>query len=105
MQKCDDVSVVFVTAPTLTEARLIAKTLIAEKKAACVQIQKVESFFKWEEQLKEIEEYLIIIKAKTSRLDEIEDHVKQYSTYDTPEIISLPVQYGSKDYLDWVRSH
>ena len=98
-----DVFVVLVTTPTDKEARLIGRKLIDSKLAACVNIISTHSFFYWENAFQETPESLLIIKAKKANLQKLEKRVKELHSYKNPEIIALPVAWGSKGYLDWVR--
>ena len=95
--------VVFVTAGTEEEARRIAEVLLGERKAACVNIvPKVDSLFWWQGKLDSAQESLLIVKAKTSLLNEIVTLVREIHSYDTPEIIALPIVGGNQAYLDWI---
>jgi len=95
--------VLFVTTASTEEAQRIASVLLNKRKAACVNIvPKVSSFFWWQEKLDSAQESLLIIKTKTSILNEIVNLVKEHHSYDIPEIIALPIIGGSQDYLEWI---
>ncbi len=94
--------VVLVTAKDKAEARRIAKRLFQKKLIACVSFIPIESMFVWEGELQEEEEVLLIIKTRTDAFDEVATNVKIAHSYDTPEIIALPVQFGSREYLKWI---
>ena len=94
--------VVFITS-TDEEAHKIAKALLMQKKAACVNIvPRVSSFFWWQDKLDSAQESLLIIKTKASLLNEIVTLVRQVHSYDVPEIIALPIVGGNQDYLEWI---
>jgi periplasmic divalent cation tolerance protein len=94
---------VLVTASSSEEARKIAHELLNRRKAACISIVPgVSSFFWWQGKLDSAEENLLVIKTKTSLLDEVVALVRQIHSYKVPEIIALPVVGGSKDYLEWL---
>jgi len=97
-----DALVVFVTVPTKREARIIARKLVEEKLARCVNLLPVESVFEWEGETEVVEEQLLVIKTVKKNFGRLEERVKQLHSYDTPEIIALPVERGSKDYLEWL---
>jgi len=95
--------VILITATTDEEARNIANGLLAQRKAACVNIVPgVSSLFWWQGQLDSASESLLIVKTKTSLLNDIIALVRELHSYDVPEIIALPVIGGNQDYLDWI---
>ena len=97
--------VVLVTASGEEEAKNIAKQLLDERKAACVNIiNGVSSLFTWQGRQEEEQESLLVIKSGASLLPQIIETVKQVHSYDVPEIIALPVLGGNEDYLEWIDS-
>jgi len=95
--------VIFVTTGANEEAHKIASVLLNQRKVACVNIvPKVNSFFWWEDKIDLAQESLLIIKTKASLLNEIVSLVKEVHSYDTPEIIALPVLGGNPAYLEWI---
>ena len=98
-----DYRVIFITCPGLDEAERIAQVLVEEKLAACVNIlPKITSIFWWENKVERTEELLLIVKTKKDRVKRLIDLVKKIHSYRVPEIISLSITEGSKDYLEWV---
>jgi len=96
--------VVFVTAGTNEEAETIARHLVEEKLAACVNIiPGVLSVFRWQGKISQEKETLLIIKSVSARLEAITEKVKLLHSYEVPEVIAVPVVGGSKDYLDWLK--
>jgi len=96
--------VVLVTAKNLEEARKISVQLTEDKLIACTNMVKgVASIFRWEGKIDESEEVLMIMKTKQDHFPQIIKIVKSLHSYDTPEIIALPIIDGSADYLKWVR--
>ena len=95
--------VILITASTGEEANKIAHGLLAQRKAACVNIVPgVSSLFWWQGKLDSAQESLLIIKTKASLLDEIVTLVKEIHSYDVPEIVVLPIIGGNQDYLRWI---
>ena len=95
--------VVFITIDTKEEAQKIAKVLLAQRKAACVNIiPGVSSLFWWEDKLDSAQESLLIVKTKASVLNEVIGLVKEIHSYDVPEIIAMPIVGGNQDYLEWI---
>ncbi|MFY9401869.1 MAG: divalent-cation tolerance protein CutA [Candidatus Omnitrophota bacterium] len=94
---------VLVTAKNKKEAKGIAKRLIEKRLAACVNIiNNVESLFRWQGRIESALEVALIIKTKRVKVPKIIKEVKDMHSYDTPEIISLPISSGFKPYLDWI---
>ncbi len=97
--------VILVTASSEEEARSISDRLVAQRKAACVNIvPRVHSLFWWQGEIDSADEALLIIKSKSSLLDEIVTTVKELHSYDVPEVIALPISGGNPDYLDWMQA-
>lgn len=95
--------VVFVTCSSREEAEKISKTLVKERLAACVNIvSTVKSFFWWEGRIDEAEEHLLIIKTSVEKIEKLIGRVKELHSYSVPEIISLPILEGNKEYLKWI---
>ena len=96
--------VVLVTCATLEESRQIARAVVEQHLAACVNIgtHAVESFYTWQGKVEDISEYLLIMKTSEERLGALEKEVLRLHSYDTPEFIVLPIEAGSKEYLSWL---
>lgn len=95
--------VVLVTASSKKEAAKIAKKLIENKLAACVNIiGKVNSLFWWKGAIDTSPEALLVIKSKRSKFSAIVQAVKSAHSYEVPEIIALPIVLGEKNYLRWI---
>lgn len=96
-------SVILVTAANKKEARRIAKGLINNKLAACVNIiGEAESFFWWKGKVDSAKETLLIIKSRKEKVPKVISLVKSMHSYEIPEIISLPITMGFKPYLKWI---
>jgi len=96
-------TVLFITTANPAEAQRISSMLLNQKKAACVNIvSKVGSLFWWQDKLDSAQESLLIVKTKTSLLNEVVTLVREIHSYDVPEIIALPIVGGNQDYLDWI---
>lgn len=84
-------------------AQALAKILVESGLAACVQIDKVSSFFCWNKQVKEIAEYRLMIKSVSINYDLIEKEIKDRHTYEVPEIIKLEITAGLSQYTNWIK--
>jgi periplasmic divalent cation tolerance protein len=94
-------AVVLCTAP-LGESEKIARVLVMEKLAACVNVSQVRSYFVWEGKLSEDNEELMIIKTKSWKVEPLSKRIKELHSYEVPEIIVLPIVKGDEDYLRWI---
>jgi len=96
--------VVLITCATLEESRKIARAVVEQHLAACVNIvtHAVESFYIWEGKLENGSEYLLVMKTSDERLDELKQSVLELHSYDTPEFVVLPIVAGTNEYLNWV---
>lgn len=99
-----DAIVIFVTAANRTEAEQIGLALVEKKLIACCNIiEPVFSIFQWQSKICRENEVLLILKSMRDRFDLIIKEVKKMHSYETPEIIALPIIAGSEDYLSWIR--
>jgi periplasmic divalent cation tolerance protein len=94
--------VVLTSCPDEAAAARIAKALLEAGLAACVTRQPVRSMYRWEGQLVDEPEVLLVIKTLASRFADLEMHLKSLHPYAVPEIIALPISAGSKAYLSWL---
>jgi len=94
---------VMVTTETPEQARALARRLVEEKLAACVQIlDSVESTYRWKGKVENARECLCLIKTRENLFGKVEAAIKALHSYETPEIIAVPVWDGSKEYLQWL---
>jgi len=95
--------IVYVTAPSEDEGARIAKILVEERLAACVNIIKeIRSIYRWEGKIEDDREVLLIIKTRRGLFSNLSKRVNELHSYSVPEIIALPIVEGSKDYIRWL---
>lgn len=83
----------------------IARDLVGKRLAACVQILgPVGSTYRWRGQVETAAEWLCLVKSREDLFEDIVAAIKAIHTYETPEILAVPVVIGSKDYLEWLES-
>lgn len=90
------------TCPNRKEAGLIARSLLKEKLAACVQIVPVESLYRWKGKIEQAAEYLLLIKTRTRLFRKVQEKIRNLHSYEVPEIISCQVEEGLPEYLRWL---
>jgi periplasmic divalent cation tolerance protein len=95
--------VIFITAANIKEAKKIASALLKGRLVACVNIlDRIESLFLWNKKSERAKEVLLIAKSKKDKFTKIAKLVKALHSYQTPEIIALPIVDGYKPYLRWI---
>ena len=99
----DDAIVVFMTAANGEEATRLAEMLVGAHLAACVQIlPEMESVYRWQGKIERQSEVLLIAKTTRGKFDDLEREVRALHSYDTPEIVAVPIVIGSAPYLEWL---
>lgn len=96
---------VYITTSNKQEAKSIGRTLVEEKLAACVNIvDGMESIYRWEGEIVEDKETILIAKTPYHNVKELTDRVKQLHSYDCPCVISLQLteQEGNEEYQHWL---
>jgi periplasmic divalent cation tolerance protein len=85
------------------DAHNMADTLVRKKLAGCVQvIGPISSTYWWNDRVEKDKEWLCLIKTKKILFEELKKTIESLHTYETPEIIAMPIVAGSKRYLDWL---
>jgi periplasmic divalent cation tolerance protein len=97
-----DAVVVYITAGSSEEAAMLARALVTERLAACVNRVAVESTYRWQGQIEEAPEVLLIVKTRRACLDALAAPVQALHSYTVPEMIALPIVAGWPPYLQWL---
>jgi periplasmic divalent cation tolerance protein len=98
-----DPLVVFCTCPTREVALAIANAVVEARLAACVNVVPgVTSVYRWQDQVQQDEEVLLVIKTPAGRYAELEAALRERHPYELPEVIAVPVAMGSPAYLQWL---
>lgn len=94
---------VFVSFPSRSDAEQLARLLVENRLAGCVQILgPMLSIYRWQGQVESAEEWLCLIKTTTSRYPALEEFVKNHHPYQVPEILAVPIEQGYPPYLQWL---
>jgi periplasmic divalent cation tolerance protein len=98
-----DTLVVFTNAPDRSVAMQLARVLVEQRLAACVNVfGGCTSVYRWDGAVETAEELPVIIKTRASRYAEVEAAIRKLHPYELPEIVAVPVVHGLPEYLDWV---
>ncbi len=98
----DTYALVLTTAGSRDEADAIADALVDRRLAACVQLIDIDSTYRWQGAVVREPEVLLIIKTRADRYHEIESTIVELHSYDTPEVVLVPIGSGLPAYLGWI---
>lgn len=90
------------TFPERQTAERIAKTLLSEGLAACVNITETDSHYHWEGKLEQSREAMALLKTTAHAWPRLQERLLALHPYELPELIAMPVEHGSPAYLSWV---
>ncbi|GAB2835951.1 divalent-cation tolerance protein CutA [Actinocorallia aurea] len=94
---------IHVTAGDRAEAERIVEAAVTSRAAAGAQISgPISSTYWWQGKIERSEEFLVLMKTSKARLDDLVRIVKEAHSYDTPEIVAVPIEGGLADYLGWI---
>lgn len=85
------------------DAQRLARALVEDRVAACVQTMPIRSTYWWQGQVQTANEWLLLIKTRASLFEELTRVLKLLHPYHVPEIIATPISDGNPDYLDWLQ--
>ncbi|HME72470.1 MAG TPA: divalent-cation tolerance protein CutA [Myxococcota bacterium] len=98
------VQVVLVTAPDAEVGARLARVVVEERLAACVNlVPGVRSIYRWAGAVQEDDEVLLVIKTREDRVAALSRRVHELHPYELPELIAVGVLGGSERYLEWLR--
>jgi len=94
---------ILTTAGTREDAGRISESLVEKGLAACVQVTgPIGSVYRWKGKMEKAEEWLCSIKTSRDLYAEVEQAIREIHPYEVPEIVALPIESGSADYLLWL---
>jgi periplasmic divalent cation tolerance protein len=94
--------VITTTVPTRDDARRIARALLAERLAACVQLLPIESHYVWQGEQKAEPEVMLLVKTRAGLFEAAITRIKALHPYEVPEIVAQNFTAGFGPYLDWI---
>ena len=100
----ESIRVVYISIPQ-DEADRMARSLVEERLAACVNIvPKISSYFWWDDKVQHDDEALLIVKTTVEKFPRLMEFVLENHPYELPEIIGLPLVSAFPDYVAWVKA-
>lgn len=98
-----DKIVVLCSCDSEKEAMLLARRLVDQHLAACVNILKgARSIYRWKDKIEEASECMLTIKSRRDLFPALKAEVEKIHTYETPELIAIPIVDGAESYLAWL---
>jgi periplasmic divalent cation tolerance protein len=95
--------IILCTTASEESARKIARALVEQRLAACVNIvPRVQSVYRWQQKVETAEEWLLVIKTSQKRYKAVEALIQELHTYELPEVVSVAIEGGSREYLRWL---
>jgi periplasmic divalent cation tolerance protein len=94
--------VITTTTANAFDAERIARALVHERLAACVQVSEIESWYVWEGAETHEPEAMLTIKTRAALQERVAARIAALHTYEVPEIVATPIVFGSASYLDWI---
>lgn len=97
--------VLLCTVPNLEIGRSIARAVVSERLAACVNlVPGLTSIYRWEGAVHEDQEVLLVLKTRPERVERLTSSLIELHPYDVPEVLTFPSNGGHADYLAWLRA-
>ena len=98
-----DFAIILTTVSAVEEGQSIANLLVEKQLAACVNIiPNISSVYRWKGQIQSEQEVLLLIKTTKDLEAAVYEEVQAVHSYNTPELVTLPITNGSETYLDWM---
>ena len=93
---------IMTTTDSLDEARVIAAALVERKLAACAQISSIESYYTWDGEVRNDDEFRLLIKTTAARYADVEAAILELHSYDLPAVIAFDMTQAYGPYADWI---
>lgn len=95
-------AIVSTTVGSEGEARTLAHDLVAARLAGCVQILPIHSVYRWQGQVEDAPEHLLLIKIRAAAFATVAEHLRAIHPYEVPEIVMTRIEDGTQAYLGWL---
>jgi periplasmic divalent cation tolerance protein len=96
-------AIIFTTIDNEQDARKIAHILVEEQMVACVNIiPNIESIYRWKGSIEEEKEFILIAKTVDENITKTIKRIKEFHTYELPDIIAIPITDGLEEYIEYI---
>jgi periplasmic divalent cation tolerance protein len=102
MTRKDTYIVIYTTFPDFTIAKKIISGLVRHKYAACGNLFKLHSIYRWKNKIEREPEYGVFIKTRKNLYTKVETYIQKHHPYHVPEIVSWKIERGLAQYLQWI---
>jgi len=101
-----DKIVVFSTCATAADAERLARALVDQRLAACVNVvPAIRSFYHWKGQTEATDEFLLVVKTSRPLFAALHAELEKLHPYELPELLALPIVAGAENYLNWLQDN
>jgi periplasmic divalent cation tolerance protein len=91
------------TTDSESEARKLAELAVGSRLAACGQVMSpITSVYWWQGKVENAQEWMVVLKTTAGRVERLMERLRAEHSYDTPEIVAVPIVSGDPAYLDWI---
>jgi periplasmic divalent cation tolerance protein len=103
MTRLEEITVIMTSVGTEQQAVEISEELIARRLATCVNIVPcLRSIYRWKGKICEDTEYLLLIKTPKRLFDRVSSAIREFHSYELPEILALPVSAAEESFHRWI---
>ncbi len=102
VHSAEKIILIYITAPTESEARRLLKALIKKRIVACGNISEIESIYRWKGKITNSGEWAIIAKTLDPNFEKAKKEIEKIHSYEIPCIIKIPAVADEK-YLNWIK--
>ena len=99
----DDLLMVYTTVTNSEDAQMLARSAVERHLAACVQIEAIQSVYRWKGKVQSEPEQRILFKTTKTLYQQLESMIAELHPYELPAIFATPVVAASTAYAAWVR--
>ena len=92
------------SAASREQAMTLARALVTQRLAACVQTFPISSCYRWDDKTEDAEEFMLLIKTRAALYQDVEALILSLHSYKTPEILCFDISAGAPAYLGWIQS-
>ncbi|GAB7079745.1 divalent-cation tolerance protein CutA [Megalodesulfovibrio paquesii] len=93
----------YITAPSMDEARALGRRLLERRLCACVNmVPNMQAMYWWKDAIEEGEEVVMLCKTTLAKVQSCIDAVRELHSYDVPCVVALPILAGNPDFLQWI---